>query len=141
MKPSLDLVKHILQRNDLEIRKVNAIVEDIQDELKILEEDQPKREKLEFIIVVSDPENRIEGDVTGWVLKMPEDESVYSTVERIHKAAYEFNTTPKGRRMPVKTVGEAIEVIPRRIFKEHGLRVSTKEPILLVKTDNSIPTA
>lgn len=140
MKADLDLVKLCLQRNELDARQVASIVEDITQEVQAAQEDKPPREKLEHIILVSDPDGRIEGDVTGWVLKIPEDESAFSVLQKINAAAYEFNVTPKGRRMPVKTVGEALEVIPRRIFKEQGgTRVVTKEPIILVKTDNRIP--
>ncbi|MEY3000805.1 MAG: hypothetical protein RL648_1019, partial [Verrucomicrobiota bacterium] len=32
-KVDLDLVKHILQRNELDLRQVNAIIEDLQEEI------------------------------------------------------------------------------------------------------------
>ena len=35
-KVDLDLVKFILQRNDIEVRKVNSIMEDIEQEMKII---------------------------------------------------------------------------------------------------------
>jgi hypothetical protein len=63
-----------------------------------------------------------------------------STTERIFKGAYEFNTTKKGRLMPAKTVGEALEHIPAKHFKEAGVFVKTKVPVLMLKTDNEIPT-
>ena len=58
---------------------------------------------------------------------------------QIHKAAYDFNQTPKGRRMPVQSIGEACEAVPARIFKEHQLWIKTKEPVLILRTDNKIP--
>ena len=63
-----------------------------------------------------------------------------TALERIHRATYEFNTTKKGRLLPVKTIGEAMETIPAKHFKEADLWVKTKTPVLLLKTDNEIPT-
>jgi len=141
-KVDLDLVKHILTRNELDVRQVNSIIEDLQQELKIQQEENPPapRVKKQFIILVSDPDNRMpQLDLTGWVLQIPEDDSPMAVEEQVHKAAYEFNQTPKGRRLPVKTVGEACEAVPARIFKEHQVWVKTKEPVLIQTTPNAIP--
>jgi len=142
-KVDLDIVKHILQRNELDIRQVNAIIQDIEQELKVLQEENTPapRQPKQFAILVSDPENNMPArDLTGWVLQMPEEDSPAILEGQIHKAAYDFNQTPKGRRMPVKTIGEACESVPARIFKEHQVWVKTKEPVLILKSDNSIPT-
>lgn len=141
-KVDLDLVKHILQRNELEIRQVNAIIEDIQKELKVLQEENPPAPRVskQFAILISDPEGIVPAkDLTGWVLQMPEEDSPAILEEQIYKAAYDFNQTPKGRRMPVKTIGEACESVPARIFKEQQVWVKTKEPVLVLRTDNEIP--
>ena len=41
--------------------------------------------------------------------------------------------------MPVKTVGEAIENVPAKLFKESDVWVKTKTPVLVLRTDNEIP--
>jgi hypothetical protein len=141
-KVDLDIVKHILQRNELDVRQVNAIIEDIEQELKVLQEENPPapRVKKQFAILVSDPEGVMpKADLTGWVLQLPEEESPMGLEENIHKAAYDFNQTPKGRRLPAKTIGEACEAVPARIFKEYQLWVKTKEPVLILTTNNQIP--
>jgi len=79
-------------------------------------------------------------DFVGWVVQLPEDENVLTAVERIHRAAYEFNASKKGRLLPVKTVGEAIESVPAKHFKDAELWVKTKIPVLILKTDNEIPS-
>ena len=141
-KVDLDIVKHILQRNELDVRQVNAIIEDIEQEMKVIQEETPPtpRVKKQFAILVSDPEGVMpKVDLTGWVLQLPEEESPMGLEEQIHKAAYDFNQTPKGRRLPAKTVGEACEAVPARIFKEYQLWVKTKEPVLVLTTNNQIP--
>jgi hypothetical protein len=64
---------------------------------------------------------------------------VASTLERVHRAAYDFNASKKGRMLPAKTVGDALENVPAKFFKEAECWVKTKTPVLVVRTDNEIP--
>ena len=141
-KVDIDLVKNILQRNELDVRQINNIIGDLEQEMKILQEENPPvpRVKKDFAIMISDPEGVLpKDDLVGWVLQLPEEEPPMALEGQIHKAAYDFNQTPKGRRLPVGTIGEACEAVPARIFKEHNVWVKTKEPVLVLKTDNAIP--
>ena len=143
--PKIDVnkVAEILKRNEVEPALLRQIVEEmnllVQPEI---EEEKPPALKKQFSILISDPEGRLPkgNDFVGWVLQIPENESVLTTQERIFKAVYEFNTTKKGRLMPAKTVGEALENVPAKHFKETGVFVKTKIPILMLKTDNEIPS-
>lgn len=143
--PKIDVnkVAEILKRNELEPALLRQIVEEInllvQPEV---DEEKPPALKKQWAILISDPDNRLpEGnDFVGWVLQVPENESITTTTERIFRGAYEFNTTKKGRLMPAKTVGEALEHVPAKHFKEAGVFVKTKIPVLMLKTDNEIPT-
>ena len=142
-KIDVETVKQILQRNHVEIRKVSEILEDINTELEIQaneRENRPPPVKKQFVMLVSDPEGNLENkDYTGWVLQIPEEDSPYTAPERLIRAAYEFNTTPKGQRLPVTTIGETCEVVSAKILKEEQVWVKTKEPILLLRTDNVVP--
>lgn len=143
--PKIDVnkVAEILKRNEVEPALLRQIVEEmnilVQPEV---DEEKPPALKKQWAILISDPEGRLpEGnDFVGWILQIPENESILTTQERIHKAAYEFNTTKKGRLMPAKTVGEALEHIPAKHFKEANVWVKNKIPVLMLKTDNEIPT-
>lgn len=142
-KVDVDIVKMVLTRSEVDVRVANQILQDIETVLQ--EEEQAKEMKpppvkKQFVIMVSDPEGELEGkDYTGWVLQIPEEDSPATAEERVWKSAYEFNVTPKGRRMPVETVGEACEVVPARISKEQNVWIKTKEPVLVVTTSNQIP--
>ncbi|MFA6960288.1 MAG: hypothetical protein WC205_06025 [Opitutaceae bacterium] len=143
--PKIDVnkVAEILKRNEVDPALLRTIVEEmnllVQPEV---DEEKPPALKKQWSILISDPEGRLPdgNDFVGWVLQIPENESVMSTQERIHKAAYEFNTTKKGRLMPAKTIGEALEHIPAKHFKEANVWVKNKVPVLMLKTDNEIPT-
>lgn len=143
-KIDVETLKFILQRNEPDIRKVNDIMNEVEMELKAEEEEKANRPppiKKQFSIIISDPEGELsEKDLTGWVVQLPEDDSVTAAPERIIKAAYEFNSTPKGRRMPVQTIGEACEVVTAKLFKEQNVWIKTKIPVLAVTCANKIPT-
>jgi hypothetical protein len=78
-------------------------------------------------------------DLVGWVVQIPENASPFSTMDRVFKASYDFNASKKGRLLPVKTVGEALESASAKYFKEAELWVKTKLPVAVVVTDNQIP--
>lgn len=142
-KADLDLVKFTLVRNEIETLKVAKILEDLRKEMEAQAADEEKEPavKKQFAILISDPHGTLTNkDFVGWVIQIPEDESPATTPYRIIRAAYEFNQTPKGRRMPVQTIGEACEVVPARLLKEQDVWVKTKEPVLMLRTDNKIPT-
>ncbi|WP_043588966.1 hypothetical protein [Geminisphaera colitermitum] len=103
-------------------------------------EETPPPVKKQWCILISDPEGTLpENDLVGWVLQIPENESVLTTQERIHRAAYEFNTTKKGRMLPAEKMGDAIENIPAKHFKEQQVWIKSKTPVLMLRTDNKIP--
>jgi len=103
-------------------------------------EEKPPAVKKQFVILVSDPAGVLtRHDLVGWVGQIAENESPATTQDRIHQAAYDFNVTKRGRLCPVQTVGEAIENVKSKQFKEHGIWIKTKEPVLVLRTNNEIP--
>ena len=61
-------------------------------------------------------------------------------VELVMELEEEFEITiPDDQAEKIKTVGEAIENVPAKFFKEADLWVKHKTPVLVVKTDNEIP--
>lgn len=142
--PKIEVNKaaEIMQRYAIEPAKLRQILEEM-NHLAQAQEDptKPPPVKKQWAIMISDPEGKLpKEDLVGWVLQLPESESVLSTEERIHKAAYDFNTTKKGRLMPATTIGEAIEHVPAKHFKEVQVWVKNKVPVLMLKTNNRIPS-
>lgn len=141
--PKIDVSKvaEILKKNQLDPATLRRVIEEmnllVQPEA---DEEKPPAVKKQFAILISDPEGALpDRDFAGWVLQLPETESVVTAPERIFKAAYDYNASKKGRLYPAKTVGEALENVPAKFFKETELWVKTKVPVLMLKTDNEIP--
>lgn len=139
-KADIDLVKLVLQRNGLDTRQTAQILQDIHSELQAnADEEQAPPVKKQHIILVSDPDEAMRAkDFTGWVIQIPEDEPALTAKERILKAALAYNASPKGKRIPVKSVGEALECVPAKFFKEQQAWVKTKECVLVQITDNTL---
>jgi hypothetical protein len=140
-KLTVDKVAQVLKKNEISPGVLRRVIEELNLAAQPDDEgEKPPAIKKQFVILVSDPEHRLpKNDFVGWVLQIPESESVATTQDRINRAAYEFNTTKKGRLLPVKTVGEAVENVPAKHFKEADVWVKTKTPVLVLRTDNEIP--
>ena len=141
--PKIDVnqVAEILKRNDIDPLLLRQIVEEMNQAVEPeVDEEKPPAVKKQFSILIADPDGKLpQSEFTGWVLQIPEDASVTSAPERIHKAAYDFNASKKGRLLPVKSVGEALESASAKYFKESELWVKTKMPVAVVVTDNVLP--
>ena len=141
--PKIDVSKvaEILKKNHIDPALLRRVIEEMNLAVQPdTGEEKPPAVKKQFVILVSDPDGRLpKHDFVGWVLQIPDNESVATTQDRIFRSSYDFNTTKKGQLMPVKTVGEAIENVPAKFFKEADVWVKTKTPVLVLKTDNEIP--
>lgn len=141
MKIEIDIVAQVLKKNQLEPALLRRVIEELNLEVQPNEGDEPTPHvKKQYAVLVSDPDGKLpKHDFVAWVLAIPESESVATTEDRIRRAAYDFNASKKGRLLPVKSVGEAIENVPAKFFKEADLWVKTKCPVLMLRTTNEIP--
>jgi hypothetical protein len=141
-KIEVNQVTEVLKRNQVDPKLLRQIVEEMNTITQAeSEEEKAPAVKKQFCVLVSDPEGKLPNtDFVAWVLQIPEEESPATLQERIFHAAYEYNATQKGRLYPAKTVGEALENVPAKHFKESQTWVKTKTPVLMLRTDNSIPT-
>ncbi|MBI5771054.1 MAG: hypothetical protein HZA93_24975 [Verrucomicrobia bacterium] len=142
--PKIDVnkVAEILKKNQIDPALLRKVVEEMNLAVQPEggDEEKPPAIKKQFVILVSDPDGLMpKRDLVGWVLQIPESESPATTQDRIFRTTYDFNTTKKGRLLPAKTVGESLEAIPAKFFKEADVWVKTKTPVLVLKTDNEIP--
>lgn len=140
MKVEIGLVANALQQLKFEPAKIREVVELLNHEVADDGEEKAPAVKKQFVVIVSDPEGKLpKDDFVAWVAQVPEDASVNDAVPLIWDAAWAFNVSKKGRLLPVKTVGDAIENVSAKFFKERGVWIKTKTPVLVVKSDNLIP--
>jgi len=140
-KIEVNQVAEILKKNHVDPKLLRQIVEEMNMVTQTETDDEkPPAVKKQFVILISDPDGKLpKNDFVGWVLQIPENDSVATTKDRIYRGIYDFNASKKGRLLPVKTVGEAMENVPAKHFKEAEVWVKTKVPVLIVKTNNEVP--
>lgn len=139
-KIKVSTVAEILKKNKLEPALLRQVVEEMNQAVQPEGAEKPPAVKTQVVIVISDPEGLMpKTDFVGWSLKIPESESPATTIDRINKAAYTYNASKRGRLLPVKTHGEALEVVPKKMLKEADLWVLTRTPVLVIRTHNQIP--
>jgi hypothetical protein len=141
-KVEISIVADVCKKRKMEPSLLREIIEELNEiTAPAADEDiAPPAPKKQYVILISDMEGKLpKKDLTGWIVQIPENASPYSTTERIFKGAYDFNASKKGRLLPVKSVGEALESASAKYFKESELWVRTKMPIAVVVTDNCIP--
>jgi hypothetical protein len=142
--PKIDVSKvaEILKKNKIEPSILRSVIEEMNLAVQPEggDEEKPPAVKKQFCILISDPDGKMpKHDFVGWVIQMPENESAATLADRVFRGVYDYNASKKGRLYPVKTVGEALENIPAKFFKEAEVWVKTKEPVLVLKTNNEIP--
>lgn len=144
-KIDLDLLQFVLEKNSVDARLTAQILSDIQEQIKLEKMEEEAREpavKKKYVFVASDPDGVLDGrELVGWVVQIPDDQSEFTVEERIFAATYEYNRSKKGRRDPAKTVGEACERVPAKLFRAQQIWVKNKEAAYLLPTRNALPTA
>lgn len=142
-KIDVEKLKHILHRNESDIQKINDILNDIATELQIEQaekEARPPAVKKQFITLIADNDGQLlDQDFASWVVQIPEEANPHAVIDKIHQSAFTYNATPKGSRLPVKSMGETLESVSAKIFKENEVWVKTKIPVLAVSCKNQLP--
>ena len=145
-KVDIDLVEMVLKRSKVDSNQVARIIEDIKFESEAAKENSGKEPpvKKQFVFIVNDPYGKIAKtgfEFSGWVAQIPADDSPQSALQKLHYGAYDFNITPKGRKLPIKTIDEAVRFGSAKIYKEHKIWLKNKEPVLLIPTNGKLPKA
>jgi hypothetical protein len=141
-KIEVSQVAEILKKHKIAPSLLREIVEEMNNVTQPGADDdvKPPAPKKQFVVLLSDPAGKLsKQDLTGWVVQIPEDASPHSTTDRIFKGAYDFNASKRGRLLPVKSVGEALESASAKYFKEAELWVKTKLPVAVMVSDNILP--
>ena len=145
-KVDIDLVEMVLKRSKVDSVQIAKILEDIKFETEAAKETGEKEPavKKQFVFIANDPYGKIAEtgfEFSGWVVQIPADDAPQSALQKLHFGAYDFNITPKGKKLPIKTIDEAVRFGSAKIYKEHNIWLKTKEPVLMITTNGKLPRA
>ncbi len=136
-KIDLSLVADVIKRHKVAPPEVRAIIEELNQMLAKEDADKPERApktKKQHVILSTDGH-------MGWVVQLPEGDAPQSAPDRINVAAHAFNASKKGSKLPVKSLGEAIEFVPARFFKDSEIKILTKLTVPIFKVANVLVEA
>jgi|TARA_B110000495_G_scaffold49432_1_gene41369 hypothetical protein len=151
MRLKEDDIEHVLTQKGVEQPKVKDIMSEIKrledQEAELAKQQSAARKKKKMVLVASDPDGRFAQvvDCPVWVVQMNEEDNHTDVVEKINNATYAYNNdilsgqTKSSKKNPVYKVSESLEQVSAKYFKEEEISVKTKEPTVIVRTDNAIP--
>lgn len=137
-KVELELVQKILKENGVDVRLAAEILNQLRDVIKEDAVEREKPPKKQLLVLVSEPEDGLPKDLTGWVVQLLEDDDPVLAVDKIVEVAKAFNESPRGQRQPAESFGDAVQGIPSKFFRESDLWIKTREPIRIIAVKNSL---
>ena len=137
-KVDLEVVQKILKENGVDVRVAAEILNQLRDVIKEDAVEREKPAKKQLLVLVSEPEDGLPRDLTGWVVQLLEDDDPTEVAAKMVEVAKAFNESPKGQRMPVESFGDAVQSIPGKLYKESDLWIKTREPVRIIPVKNSI---
>jgi len=72
------------------------------------------------------------------VVQLLEDDDPREVADKIQEVSRAFNDSPKGKRVPVESFGDAVQSIPSKFFRESDLWIKTREPVRVIPVKNSL---
>ena len=150
MRLKEDDIEHVLTQKGIEQPKVKDIMSEIKrledQEAELAKQQAASRKKKKMVLVASDPDDRFVQvvDCPVWVVQMNEEDNHTDVVEKISQATYAYNNDvlngkKTSTKNPVYKVSESLEQVTAKYFTEQEISVKTKEPTVIVRTDNEIP--
>lgn len=95
---------------------------------------EPKVKK-EYFIVLATSYKEVPDNLTGWVVQADEGTRPEKIIDGIKSAKDIYNSSKKGTKMPAGSIGEAMEIVSAKTFKEEGLAIKTKMPVWCVTVE------
>ena len=136
-KISLDLVKEVLQRNGIDARTLAGLLNEMRQEAEAEAVEREKPVKKHHVVLVSEPEGGLPKDLVGWVVQVPADDNPGVAEDRIRETAESFNSSPRGKKLPLSSFGDACQSLPAKQLKDRNVWVKTREPVRVLAVRNA----
>jgi len=136
MKVSIEQIEQTLLEKKIEPPKVAEIIKDlmqaIEEEKADRQANAEKKQKWESVIFINDPDGKIKGDFTGWVVKQQTGTSTSLLLGKLQNAAKTQNESSKRKKTLIKNMGELFQALKPKFLKEKGIKIQTKEAVQVI---------
>lgn len=141
-KVDFDIVQRVLKESGVDVRVAATILNQIREAIAEAAAenatDREKPAKKQLMVLVSEPEEGLPKDLTGWVVQLLEDDDPTEVADKISEVARVFNDSPKGQRVPVTSFGDACQCLPAKFLKESDVWIKTREPVRIIAVKNKL---
>lgn len=150
-KISYDSIITVLQNKGYSRDAADALYNELViEEKKLVPEKEPaERKTAEYVVVVNDPQHKLPKDLTGWIIKKvpaikdkycfsehtPEDWGTLEVEQRLFQWGQEFAQSPKFKPLKFTCMGDYMEYGNKKLAKEYGLNIITKQPVYICGVD------
>lgn len=140
MSDVIEVVKETLAVQNISEDVIKKTLAEIQKAAQAVKEEEksesePKTRK-EFGLLSFETEDP--AVLKGYVFQLDSNVEAHTISTKVSEAAREYNGTKKGKKKPVSTLSEAVEVIASKFFKNVGLNRKTKSPVFFGKYENKL---
>jgi hypothetical protein len=139
MKISIEQVEATLLEQKIDPAKVSAIVKDLE---QVVEEEKaerqestdPKPPKWEFLIIVDDPDKKLDGtDFVGWCVTQKEGTDSGLVLSKLADAAKTQNDSGKRKKKTrIEGFKDLFTALKPKWLKEKGIHIKTKYPVRIL---------
>jgi len=129
----IEQVEATLLEHKIEPGKVSAIIKDLEKAAEEEKEDNkanagPKL-KWEHVVILNDPDGKIQGDYTAWVVTQKEGQDAGLVIGKLTDSATVQNENTKKKKNRITGFANLFELLKPKFTKEKGVKVKTKEPV------------
>lgn len=150
-KISYDSIIAVLQNKGYSRDAADALYNELViEEKKLAPEKEPaERKTTEYVVVINDPQHKLPKDLTGWIIKKvpaikdkycfsehtPEDWGTLEVEQRLFQWGQEFAQSSKFKPLKFTCMGDYMEYGNKKLAKEYGLNIITKQPVYVCGVD------
>lgn len=138
-KISIEEVEAALKQNKVDQKIIQDIVKHLET---VVEENKSEKTapktKNELVVILSDPDKKIDGDFTAWVAQIKSGDDAGTVLSRIKEAIQDWMHSRKRKKDAVNTLGDGISGVKRAFLKEKNIAIKTKTPVRVILADNKL---
>lgn len=130
MKVDLQEIEAAMLENKIDTTKVRAVIHQLEQVIEELknDKDQIPKSKYEYVVILLDKDNVLEGKEFGaWVVQQEQDTDAGLIFGKITEAAKNQNEAQKRKRNYITDLTNLFEYLKPKFLKEKKVRIKTKD--------------
>lgn len=141
MKIDIEQIEATLLERQIDPPKIQQIIKDLTqaaEEEKADRANNGPKPKWEHLIVINDPEGKLDAEWTGWVIVQEEGQDAGTAISKLRDAAKTQNESAKRKKSLLENFGEIFQGLKPKFLKEKHLKIKTKEAVRVLTVNGKL---